>query len=236
MTACAAGGEASATMAEDEPGAVVDANAIVSYNLRAIRQRRGWSQQAVADRLGRLSGRDFTQVSISALERGSAGGHRRRFDAQLLYLLSEVFGVAIAYFFLPPPEEGDVVGRVLAGSGRPIHDLYLAFVGYPEQLAALDDRLAEVDIGRELSEEVLEDLFDLGAAPGWLEPYRLWRQERVEQLIGQWGQSLTEKLAVLARFSVQVRALRAEALGPEVDDNGDCPPGAASAAGEGGRP
>ena len=63
----------------------------------------GWTQQQVADRLGPLTGHILPQASISAMERGFDGERRRRFDAHELYLLSVLFDVPIAYFFLPPP-------------------------------------------------------------------------------------------------------------------------------------
>ena len=33
----------------------LDVNAVVSYNVKAIRERRGWTQQSVAERLGRIT-------------------------------------------------------------------------------------------------------------------------------------------------------------------------------------
>ncbi|MDQ3462970.1 MAG: helix-turn-helix transcriptional regulator, partial [Actinomycetota bacterium] len=63
----------------------VDANAVVSYNVRAIRERRGWTQQYVAERLATLTDHLLPQASISAMERGFDGERRRRFDAHELY-------------------------------------------------------------------------------------------------------------------------------------------------------
>jgi transcriptional regulator with XRE-family HTH domain len=119
----------------------MDVNAVVSYNLRVIRERRGMTQQGVADRLAQLTGHRLPQASISAMERGFDGERRRRFDAHELYLLSVVFGVPVIYFFLPPPGEA----RHLADTGRPIHDLYAAVFGREHQVIDLDDRLAGLD-------------------------------------------------------------------------------------------
>src|SRR5438132_1654467 len=77
-----------------------------SLTVRTIRERRGWTQQEVAERLALLTKHVLPQASISAMERGFDGDRRRRFDAHELYLLSMVFGVPIAYFFLPPPNPG----------------------------------------------------------------------------------------------------------------------------------
>ena len=90
----------------------LDVNAVVSYNVKAIRERRGMTQQAVADRLAELTGHQLPQASISAMERGFDGERRRRFDAHELYLLSQVFDVPIAYFFIPP------AGMTGHGAGR----------------------------------------------------------------------------------------------------------------------
>lgn len=221
--------EAAPAVADAEHDEVVDANAVVSYNLRAIRERRGWTQQAVAERLAGVTGRKFSQASISALECGGSDRRPRRFDAHLLYLLSEVFGVPIAYFFLPPPRAW-VAGRVLGHSGSPVIRLFGAFLGRAEEVGPLDDRLAEVDVGRESSQEVLEQLVGVVGPAGWVEDYRVWRQERAEELVGRWGQDFTEALSALSRFAGQVRALRAEALGLEEDDG---PPDVQRAAGGG---
>ena len=51
---------------------------------KAIRERRGWTQQDVAERLARLTGHRLPQASISAMERGFDGDRRRRFDAHEL--------------------------------------------------------------------------------------------------------------------------------------------------------
>ena len=98
----------------------LDVNAVVSYNVRAIRERRGMTQQQVADRLAQLTGHQLPQASISAMERGFDGERRRRFDAHELYLLSVVFDVPIAYFFIPPPGTGFAE---LADTRRPVAEL-----------------------------------------------------------------------------------------------------------------
>src|SRR6266852_2046705 len=96
--------QAEPSPATEAPG--LDVNAVVSYNVKAIRERRGMTQQAVAEKLAMLTGHQLPQASISAMERGFDGERRRRFDAHELYLLSVVFNVPIAYFFIPPPSTG----------------------------------------------------------------------------------------------------------------------------------
>jgi len=191
----------------------VDANAVVSYNLRVIRERYGWTQQAVAERLSRLTGHQLPQASISAMERGFDGDRRRRFDAHELYLLSEVFEVPMAYFFAPPPEES-TAGRVLADTGRPVCVLYAALLGRASDLGPLDERLAQVDTGGgEATERVLGALFGAPAgARGWAEHYRVWRDHRLHQLAWRWGDQLAEAAGLLSTFVRDVQALRPEAF------------------------
>jgi transcriptional regulator with XRE-family HTH domain len=186
----------------------VDANAVVAYNLAAIRRRRGWTQDEVAERLGRLTGRTLTKVSISAMEH-SGEGRRRRFDAHDLYLLSVVFDVPMAYFFLPPPQ-GAVAGR-LAGTGHGLHALYVSFLGRADQLDALDDRLAAVDIGApDLASPGphLASLFGVAAGDGtWQEHYRAWRDKGLGRLQSTHGERLGEAAHVLAGFAKELQAL-----------------------------
>ena len=77
------------------------------------------------------------------MERGFDGERRRRFDAHELYLLSMVFDVPIVYFFIPPPGTGLAE---LADTGRPVAELYASLLGTDDQLDALDERLAEINI------------------------------------------------------------------------------------------
>lgn len=186
----------------------VDANAVVAYNLAAIRRRRGWTQDEVAERLGRLTGRTLTKVSISAMEH-SGGVRRRRFDAHDLYLLSVVFDVPMAYFFLPPPH-GAVAGR-LAGTGHGLHALYVSFLGRADQLDALDDRLAAVDIGApDLASpgSLLRSLFGVAADDGtWQEHYRAWRDQGLGRLQSTHSERLGEAAHVLAGFARELQAL-----------------------------
>ncbi len=201
----------------------IDANAIVAYNLRVIRQRHGWTQEGVAERLGRLTGHQLSQASISAMERGFEGRRPRRFDAHDLYLFSVIFAVPIAYFFIPPPEQA-TVGRVLAHTGRPVWFLVAAFLGRAEQVLAVDGRLRQFDVdqlGR--PGEALDAVFGTAfATPSWAEHYRDWRQRRLDQLGDEWHERLNDAASLLADFVREIRALRPKAfLEHDSDGNGD---------------
>jgi len=55
----------------------VDLNEIVSYNFRAARELRGWTQEETAQTLEPLLGQRLPQASISAIERAYVGDRRR---------------------------------------------------------------------------------------------------------------------------------------------------------------
>jgi transcriptional regulator with XRE-family HTH domain len=188
-----------------DPG--IDVNAVVSYNLKAIRERRGLTQEAVAGALARLTGHQLPQASISAMERGFDGERRRRFDAHELYLLSVVFDVPIVYFFMPP---GDAGRRELADTRRPISELYASILGREDQLAEMDQRLADLRI---TNPEEVEDLAAAlfggkeAAARNWHAHYRTWRKKRLVEISRMYGDRLDEVAAVLSEFARDVTQL-----------------------------
>ena len=184
----------------------MDVNAIVSYNVKAVRERRGMTQEDVAAGLARLTGHRLPQASISAMERGFDGDRRRRFDAHELYLLSVVFGVPIAYFFIPPPTTG---AQVLADAQRPVSELYAWLLGKEWQLPLMDERLADINITNpETVDEVLAALFGAeGAANNWHDHFRTWRKKRLAELAKTYGDRLDDVAEFLAEFALQVRQL-----------------------------
>jgi transcriptional regulator with XRE-family HTH domain len=183
-----------------------DVNAVVSYNVKAIRERRGMTQQGVADRLAGLTGHQLPQASISAMERGFDGERRRRFDAHELYLLSVVFDVPIAYFFIPPPATGLAE---LADTGRPVAELWRSLLGTDSQLDAVDARLAEIKIENpDAADEVLAAIFGPdGAVRNWHPHFRTWRRERLREVEVEYGDRLDEVADFLADFSAKIKGL-----------------------------
>jgi len=184
----------------------VDVNAVVSYNLKAIRERRGWTQQYVAERLATLTDHLLPQASISAMERGFDGERRRRFDAHELYLLAMVFDVPVLYFFLPPPDPGL---SELADSHRPVSELYATVLGHDWQMEPVDDRLAEININNpDASDAVLAAIFGAeGAARNWHESFRTWRKKRLNQVTREYGDRLDEVAEFLTEFASRITAL-----------------------------
>ena len=185
----------------------MDVNAIVSYNVKAARERRGMTQEDVAEGLARLTGHRLPQASISAMERGFDGTRRRRFDAHELYLLAVVFDVPIAYFFLPPPKTGM---QVLADAQRPVSELYAWLLGKEWQLPLMDERLVDINI---TSPEEVDDLLVAlhgsaeDAARNWHEHFRTWRKKRLAVLAKNYGDRLDDVAEFLAEFALQVRQL-----------------------------
>ncbi len=186
----------------------MDVNAIVSFNLRAIRERRGWTQQRVAEQLGRLTGHTLPQASISAMERGFDGERRRRFDAHELYLFSVVFEVPIAYFFLPPP---DAVDARLADTAAPAVALYSALLGDSVTLEAVDERLEQ--LGLNVPQELDPIMAAVLGAPAdvaylnWHDHFRTWRKNRIALLAREYGDALDDLAEVLADFAAKIKTL-----------------------------
>lgn len=189
--------------AQDE---AIDVNAVVSFNLRAIRERRGWTQQRVADRLGELTGHKLPQASISAMERGFDGERRRRFDAHELYLLSLVFDVPIPYFFLPP---SGAMATPIADTGIPAVQLYFAILGSGSQLEAIDERLDEMglNVPSELDPVMTAVLGEPSddSVTNWHDHFRTWRKCRVDLIAREYGDQLDEVAEVLADFAARIK-------------------------------
>lgn len=187
----------------------VDANTVVAWNLRAVREQHGWTHAQAAEHLCTRTGQEVTEDDVSAMEDLTV---RHRFDAQQLYLFSVVFGVPIAYFFVPPPD-GELDAQVIAGTRRHVVDLYAAFLGRPRDLGMLDERLRQVCIGD--PDDVVGMLRAIlgmtGGALTWNGQYRNWRADR----LNQWGAEHGRRLEEIATFIDQLgEAIRVAA--PEV--------------------
>lgn len=150
----------------------LDVNAVVSYNVKAIRVKLGLTQVQVAERLAKLTGHQLPQASISAMERSYDGERRRVFDAHELYLLSKVFEVPIVYFFLPPTTGAELT---LTNTDEPMLSLLAALLDARSLVSAVDARLVELDD----QTCALESRDAVGSpsepADGHLDQFRWWR-------------------------------------------------------------
>lgn len=179
--------------AEEEELDDISAGALVASNLRAIRAQRGWTQVEVARRLGQVTGRNFTQASISAMETGGSNGRQRRFSADQLYLLAEVFDVSVIYFLLPVADDPRAVERVRRLLG-PDDDL-------------VDERL------RTLSGNAVDNPLALvGAVDGMdgrqrvrAEDYREWRHDRLRAIEKELWTDLDRLVELLAGLATALR-------------------------------
>ncbi len=148
----------------------------------------------------------MSQPSLSRLERLLEAKGRRRFDAHELYLLSVVFDVPIAYFFIPPPGTGVAE---LADTGRPVAELWRSLLGTESQLDAVDARLAEIKINDpDASDQVLAAIFGPeNAATNWHTHFRTWRKRRLREIEVEYGDRLDEVAEFLADFASKIKAL-----------------------------
>jgi hypothetical protein len=88
---------------EDErPPDVLSINQVVAYNLMRARRRQGWTQDETAVHLTRVTGRRWTNATLSAAERSWLTGRTREFNANELVAFAKVFNQPVSYFLLPP--------------------------------------------------------------------------------------------------------------------------------------
>jgi len=70
---------------------------LIAVNLRRLRVERGWDQRETAARLGGK----WTPWGVSAAERSADGKKVKKFDADEITVIAEVFGVAVGSLFAP---------------------------------------------------------------------------------------------------------------------------------------
>lgn len=70
-----------------------DARAIVAAGIRSHRGARGWSQGALAERVG------LHQATVSTIEKGERG-----IDVNDLFLFAEAFGIPVVALFREAPK------------------------------------------------------------------------------------------------------------------------------------
>lgn len=194
-----------------EPQGELDVNSIVSYRIRTMRERRGWTQDFFADRLAAYTGKKLPQASISLMERGFESNKRRRFDAHELYILSRVFEVPILYFFMPPKGQ---LRKDLLQSTRPASELYAAIIGIESELPPVDDALDEIGIENpeDLSTTITAIFGDDGPrTPFNPKHFRRWRADRINRIAHQFEDRMNEVRDTFAEVAKQLDGVGVQA-------------------------
>jgi len=181
----------------------LDLNQVVSYNLRAGRELRGWTQEDLAESLEPFLGTRPTQASISALERAWDGDRRREFDVQEIAVYAAALDLPIMWFLLPPP--GD--RREIQGIGRPIQELYILLLGRHDQLDPVYERLREIGIDDPSpAEETMEKITGATSITRqW--SYKQRRKDLLLAVLDEHGDNLDRAVDELGAFIDHLRAV-----------------------------
>ena len=144
---------------------------VVGYNIAYFRKVTGATQEQLGEPLG------WTKVAVSAAERSWDGRRVRKFDADEILRIAQVFGIPIAALFLPPEDDGEKVRYVIDDGGQdeqtamrrllewamsdPIETDSPAMRAYEDRLVAaidkyLDSTVAEV-VATRLKERATEE-------------------------------------------------------------------------------
>lgn len=89
------------------PPGLLSANQLVSYNLMRARKAAGLTQHDMAERLEEITGRPWSNASVSAAEASWRGGRQRKFDANEIAAFSYALDRPIGYFLLAPDDAPD---------------------------------------------------------------------------------------------------------------------------------
>ena len=191
----------------------MDLNEIVSYNFRAARELRGWTQEETAETLEPLLGQRLPQASISAIERAYVGDRRREFDAQEILAFSLAFDLPMVWFFLPPPHDH----RGMSRTSNTVNELYGLVFGRHDQLDPVYDRLRQ--IGIDDPSETTRTVETLLGTPSQarLTSYRERRKQMLLALLDEYADGVDQAAEEIGGFfdrlrQVGVRGLVAEQL------------------------
>lgn len=181
----------------------IDLNQVVAYNIRAARERCGWTQDELADRLEPHLGQRLSQASVSAIERAWDGDRRREFDAHEVLMFAMVFDLPMIWFLLPPP--GD--HRLMRNTTRPVDELYAYLFGRPDQLEPVYERLREIGIADPTAaDDTVETLTGIPTnAKQW--SYRERRKELLLALLDEHQDQFDTAVDDLARVVDHLRTV-----------------------------
>ena len=176
--------------------AAVDLNEIVSYNLRAARELRGWTQEDLADRLESIVGTRPSLGNISSMERYWQGGRRRAFTLHQIGLFALAFDLPILWFLLPPP--GD--HREIREYDKSLDHLYILLLGREDQLPPLYDRLQKLGIQNLTPVEESYELITGVTLPEGKLSYKERRKAALLEFLDEHGDGLDRAFADIRQF------------------------------------
>lgn len=118
------------------------ASQVVAHNLTRARELRALTQSAVAERLSKFTGTNWSQATVAQAE-GSVSGQRvRQFTANEIVALARTFDLPVLFFFLPP-DDGD--GRLVTDDhpgGLAWDYLVVLLLGHRDNFGVLAERAA----------------------------------------------------------------------------------------------
>ncbi|MDG9705567.1 helix-turn-helix domain-containing protein [Streptomyces sp. DH37] len=134
-------------------------NQLVSYNLLRARRTRGWTQQDLGEKLGKYTGRAWSNASVSAAERAWQGGRPRNFDADEITAFCQIFDLPFSYFLMPPEE--NLPGEISVAEESKRHALGFPVIEFLKCVLGVDPPPEhEERVGR-----IVEEVAQLGWVP-----------------------------------------------------------------------
>ncbi|MFM9604283.1 hypothetical protein [Streptomyces turgidiscabies] len=142
---------------------VFTVNQVVAYNLMRFRRASGWTQEECAAELTRVTGKPWTNASLSAAERSWKTGRIKEFDANEIMAFASVFRKGVMNFFIPIPGAEAIANRYVhrrPREGDPVYSEDLAEIpqepgeGWMTSLDMLQFVLARWEMGQTLTEDV----------------------------------------------------------------------------------
>jgi transcriptional regulator with XRE-family HTH domain len=82
--------------------ALLTPNQLIAFNLKEVREEKGWTQEKAAEELATFLGRRWSKASYSAAERSVDTPRIKQFSADELVAMCFAFNVPMVRFFAPP--------------------------------------------------------------------------------------------------------------------------------------
>jgi len=106
------------------PTRTVTINQVVARNMALARRRREMTQDQLGQVLTRITGRPWSNATVSSAERSWGTDRIRQFDADDLIALAQALQIPVTSLLLPPPTDG--VEEQLVYSVQPLDQVSVA--------------------------------------------------------------------------------------------------------------